>query len=157
MGGGVLLLVNKKLEYEVVPTCIRIRKEYYNHIKTIPDKTLSGFVNDAISRELDVLGKSDDWLRKDMEAHLKAANNCKALLQDRNRDRDKQKRVSKKLLDSYKKFCDYLGNYTGGYNTKRVNSEFGINLSDFDEFKELQLKHENGGFSIEDYKELINR
>lgn len=154
---GCTLLVNKKKNYNYTKTTINLRKSYFDLIKGL-DISITEFLDKAIGRQLDVLNKSDEWILKEIDAHTKTVDDLKTLLSERKKDREELEISDKKLETGYKKFCDYLSSYTGGggYKTKDVNDEFGINLTNYDEFKKLQDQHKNGEFSFKKFKELVN-
>ena len=148
-------MVNKKKNYEYSQITTNIRKIYHEQIKGM-NINITDFLDEAISRNLDVINKSDEWTHKEIDSHQRAIDNLKTLLIEKANERDKLKIKEQQYKKFWNNFQEYLkGNKT--FKTEFINNECNTNLpkGSLKEFRVLQERYKNGEFGFEEFKKEL--
>lgn len=150
--GGCIFLVNKTKGYRYQKTTLNIRKTYWDQLKS-RDMSITEFIDNAIRKELDVIDKSEEWIRSEIEKQNMILNDLQQMLKERAEEKQRQLLQANKHQFEYEKFCSFLENPIH-YNTKEANREYNTNIRNYKHFEELQTKHKNNKFTVKDFMEL---
>jgi len=155
----VHFLANKKKEYEYAQLNANIRKTYFDFMKEL-DISITQFLDEALGDKIESYGKDDEYYIKEMQSCDRRKASFESLLKNKHKEEMENHLQEEKFRDQlkpvYSNFCVFMDGTprNEAYNTKRVSDKFGINISSFKEYEQIEKSYKDGNFSIDDFRKL---
>ncbi len=140
---------------DLVHYSFRMPPEMYKRLSLIPKGQRTRFLIDSLEAGLSYQDQSIARMQREISDAEKELETKKDLLAKKIRNISKKNKQEDILKERYTEFCGYLEKHDGDiYNTKRVNSKFGINLQGHKHFQKIEEQHREDKFTLEDFREL---
>lgn len=133
---------------------IHVRVDHDEKLKEYPNQRQ--VMEEALDLFFDMDGHSNKWLLKRREEIKRELSSIDTTINLREQKEKELKEKQEKFIDQFDAFCSFIDSSPTGSacNTKRINATFGLNLTGYKEFAEIEKSYNDGKFNRDDFIRL---